>query len=206
MTRSTSASLTPRASICSRTILSRLAADGSAANHTSAAASIRCTTICITLPNVTPIAGARSTALRCAAPGPRVSATIKLVSPEVSSVSEVPTLSPPPDRIEQLYRELEDKIREYRPRDDLAPVEKAFRTAAELHKGQLRQSGEPYMVHPLMVAHILAGMRMDLVTIETGLLHDLVEDTRMTPDEIRKGFGDEVARCVDGVTKLSKLD
>jgi GTP pyrophosphokinase len=56
------------------------------------------------------------------------------------------------------------------------------------------------------VAHILAGMRMDLVTIETGLLHDLVEDTRMTPDEIRKGFGEEVARCVDGVTKLSKLD
>ena len=58
----------------------------------------------------------------------------------------------------------------------------------------------------IMVAHILACMRMDLVTIETGLLHDLVEDTRMTPDEIRKGFGDEVARCVDGVTKLSKLD
>src|ERR1035438_8922276 len=145
MTRSTSASLTPRALICSRTILSRLAAngsaaDGSAANHTSAAASIRCTTIWITLPNVTPIAGARSTALRCAAPGPRVSATIKLVSPEVSSVSEAPPASPPPDRIEQLYRELEDKIHEYRPRDDLVPVEKAFRTAAELHKGQLRQS------------------------------------------------------------------
>jgi GTP diphosphokinase / guanosine-3',5'-bis(diphosphate) 3'-diphosphatase len=52
------------------------------------------------------------------------------------------------------------------------------------------------MVHPLMVAHILAGMRMDLVTIETGLLHDLVEDTRMPPDEIRKGFGDEVAKRV----------
>jgi guanosine-3',5'-bis(diphosphate) 3'-pyrophosphohydrolase len=62
------------------------------------------------------------------------------------------------------------------------------------------------MVHPLMVAHILAGMRMDLVTIETGLLHDLVEDTRMTPDDIREGFGDAVAGCVDGVTKLSKLD
>jgi len=113
---------------------------------------------------------------------------------------------PPPDRIEQLFQELDGKIREYRPRDDLASVEKAFRTAAELHKGQLRQSGEPYMVHPLMVAHILAGMRMDLVTIETGLLHDLVEDTRVTPEEIRKAFGDEVARCVDGVTKLSKLD
>lgn len=128
------------------------------------------------------------------------------MSPEVTSVPDTPPVSPPPDRIEQLFQELSAKIREYRPRDDLAPVEKAFRTAAELHKGQLRQSGEPYMVHPLMVAHILAGMRMDLVTIETGLLHDLVEDTRVTPDEIRKGFGDEVARCVDGVTKLSKLD
>ena len=137
---------------------------------------------------------------------PPVSATIKAVSPEVSSAPDVPSVPPPPDRIEQLFQELETKIREYRPRDDLARIEKAFRLAADLHKGQLRQSGEPYMVHPLMVAHILAGIRMDLVTIETGLLHDLVEDTRMTPDEIRKGFGDEVARCVDGVTKLSKLD
>jgi len=128
------------------------------------------------------------------------------VSPEVTSVTPAPPVSPPPDRIEQLFQELCNKIREYRPRDDLSAVEKAFRTAAEFHKGQLRQSGEPYMVHPLMVAHILADMRMDQVTIETGLLHDLVEDTRMTPDEIRRGFGDEVARCVDGVTKLSKLD
>ena len=70
----------------------------------------------------------------------------------------------------------------------------------------MRDSGEPYMVHPLMVAHILADMRMDLVAIETGLLHDVVEDTSVTVDEIRKEFGDEVARCVDGVTKLSKLD
>jgi len=128
------------------------------------------------------------------------------VSPELSSSSQVPPVVPPPDRIEQLFQELEDKVREYRPRDDLSSMEKAFRTAAEFHKGQLRDSGEPFMVHPLMVAHILAGMRMDLVTIETGLLHDLVEDTRMTAEEIRAGFGEEVARCVDGVTKLSKLD
>src|SRR5579862_7147367 len=118
------------------------------------------------------------------------SATIKVVSPEVSSVPDPLPPTPPPDRIEQLFLELDAKIREYRPRDDLSPIEKAYRTAAELHKGQLRQSGEPYMVHPLMVAHILAGMRMDLVTIETGLLHDLVEDTRVTPDEIRKNFGE----------------
>jgi GTP diphosphokinase / guanosine-3',5'-bis(diphosphate) 3'-diphosphatase len=128
------------------------------------------------------------------------------VSPELSSPPQAPSVSPPPDRIEQLFHELDAKIREYRPRDDFSSIEKAFRTACELHKGQLRDSGEPFMVHPLMVAHILAGMRMDPVTIETGLLHDLVEDTRMTVDEIRKGFGEEVARCVDGVTKLSKLD
>jgi len=128
------------------------------------------------------------------------------VTPELSSPSTAAPISPPPDRIEQLFTELQAKIHEYRPRDDLSSVDKAFRTASEFHKGQLRDSGEPYMVHPLMVAHILAGMRMDLVTIETGLLHDLVEDTRITLDEIRKNFGDEVAGCVDGVTKLSKLD
>ncbi len=127
------------------------------------------------------------------------------MSPELSSPPSSPPLSPPADRIEQLFQELESKIREYRPRDDLSSVEKAFRIAADLHKAQVRDSGEPYMVHPLMVAHILAGMRLDMVTIETGLLHDLVEDTRMTVDDIRKGFGEEVARCVDGVTKLSKL-
>src|SRR5262249_9087603 len=66
--------------------------------------------------------------------------------------------------------------------------------------------GEPYLVHPLMVAHILADMRMDLIAMETGLLHDIVEDTSVTVDQVRKEFGDEVARCVDGVTKLSKLD
>ena len=128
------------------------------------------------------------------------------MTPELSSPAPVPSVSPPPDRIEQLFQELDAKIREYRPRDDFSSIEKAFRTACEFHKGQLRDSGESYMVHPLMVAHILAAMRMDPVSIETGLLHDLVEDTRMTVDEIRKGFGEEVARCVDGVTKLSKLD
>ncbi|HUI80134.1 MAG TPA: bifunctional (p)ppGpp synthetase/guanosine-3',5'-bis(diphosphate) 3'-pyrophosphohydrolase [Bryobacteraceae bacterium] len=113
---------------------------------------------------------------------------------------------PPPDPIEQLYRELEVKIREYRPKDDLAPLEKAFRFARQWHEGQMRSSGEPYMMHPLKVTHILADMRMDLVSMETGLLHDVVEDTSVTLDQVRKEFGDEVARCVDGVTKLSKLD
>ena len=108
--------------------------------------------------------------------------------------------------MEQLYRELEGKIREYRLKDDLSIIEKAFRFASQYHEGQTRDSGEPYMVHPLMVAHILADMRMDLVAIETGLLHDVVEDTSVTVEQVRKEFGDEVARCVDGLTKLSKLD
>jgi GTP pyrophosphokinase len=113
---------------------------------------------------------------------------------------------PPPDPVEQLYVELVAKIREYRPKDDLAPLEKAFRFALKYHQGQSRSSGEPYMMHPLMVAHILADMRMDVVAMETGLLHDVVEDTSVTVDQVRKEFGEDVARCVDGVTKLSKLD
>ena len=117
--------------------------------------------------------------------------------------------APPPepaDPVERLYRELEAKIREYRPKDDLAPLRKAFRFASQYHEGQTRDSGEPYMVHPVMVAHILADMRMDVVAMETGLLHDVVEDTSVTVEQVRKEFGEEVARCVDGVTKLTKLD
>ncbi len=123
-----------------------------------------------------------------------------------SPTQSTPVVPPPPDPVEQLYRELEAKIREYRPKDDLAPLEKAFRFARQWHEGQMRSSGEPYMVHPVKVTHILADMRMDLVAMETGLLHDVVEDTKVTVEQVRKEFGEEVARCVDGVTKLSKLD
>jgi guanosine-3',5'-bis(diphosphate) 3'-pyrophosphohydrolase len=112
---------------------------------------------------------------------------------------------PVPGVVEQLYSELEQKVRAARPKDDFSSLEKAYRMAAGAHKDQLRDSGEPYMVHPLQVTHILADMQMDLVCLETGLLHDTVEDTSVSLDEIRKNFGEEVARCVDGVTKLSKL-
>jgi GTP diphosphokinase / guanosine-3',5'-bis(diphosphate) 3'-diphosphatase len=106
----------------------------------------------------------------------------------------------------QLFAELEAKVREFRPKDDLAPLEKAYQFAREHHSRQKRDSGEPYMNHPLLVSHTLADMKMDLVCIETGLLHDVVEDTGASIEEIRKNFGEEVARCVDGVTKLGKLD
>ena len=108
-------------------------------------------------------------------------------------------------QVEQLYSTLMEKVRNLRPNEDLAPLEKAYRVAVEAHKGQTRISGEPYVVHPLHVTHILADMQMDLVCLETGLLHDTVEDTRLKLEDIERDFGDEVALCVDGVTKLSKL-
>ena len=105
-----------------------------------------------------------------------------------------------------LYRELEAKVREYRPADDLSELERAFLFARRRHEGQRRDSGEPYMAHPAMVSLILAEMRMDMVAMQTGLLHDVVEDTSVTVAEVRAEFGEEVARCVDGITKLTKLD
>jgi guanosine-3',5'-bis(diphosphate) 3'-pyrophosphohydrolase len=128
------------------------------------------------------------------------------VSSEPASLPAEALVQPPLDPVDQLYRELEAKIREYRPKDDLTSIEKARHFAARYHEGQTRDSGEPYMVHPIMVAHILADMRMDLTAVQTGLLHDVVEDTSVTVEQVRKEFGDEVARCVDGLTKLSKLD
>jgi GTP pyrophosphokinase len=109
------------------------------------------------------------------------------------------------DAVERLYSELAARIRELRPNEDLTPIEKAYRFAAERHREQKRISGEPYMIHPVMVARQLVEMNMDSVCIQTGLLHDVVEDTSAKIEDIRKMFGDEVARCVDGVTKLSKL-
>ncbi len=104
------------------------------------------------------------------------------------------------------FRDLEEKIRQTRPKEDLGLLRRAFEFAAERHRLQKRQSGEPFLTHPLEVAHILADMRMDLVSLATGLLHDVVEDTTATVPEVEKQFGKEVAHCVDGVTKLSKLD
>jgi len=118
----------------------------------------------------------------------------------------VAALAEPPPSVETLYRGLEAHLRETRPKEDLAPLERAYRFAADRHLGQMRVSGEPYMTHPLLVTRQLADMNMDMVCLQTGLLHDVVEDTSATIEEVRKEFGDEVARCVDGVTKLSKLD
>ncbi len=120
-------------------------------------------------------------------------------------------MSPPvaPDDLaicDALHEELAQKVRETRPKEDLAPLEKSYRFASQIHVGQKRDSGEPYMVHPLSVAIILADMRIDLVSIQAALLHDVIEDTHVSAADIRREFGDEVGRVVDGVTKLTKLD
>ncbi len=108
-------------------------------------------------------------------------------------------------QVEELYRTLEEKVRARRPNEDLSALDGAYRFAARAHEGQTRESGEPYISHPLAIAHLLADMQMDLVSIETGLLHDVLEDTKVKLEDIKEKFGEEVARCVDGVTKLSKI-
>ena len=130
------------------------------------------------------------------------------LTPEVSTVPAAPAPPPPtpPGPLDNELQKLLATVRDNRPKDDIAPVEKAFRFAAQYHAGQLRATGEPYLMHPLAVAQILADMRMDVVSIVTGLLHDIVEDTTVSAADVQKNFGDEVSRCVDGVTKLSKLD
>lgn len=107
-----------------------------------------------------------------------------------------------PDR---LYDVLIARIRKYHPSTDVTMIEKAYRLAAEAHGDQCRKSGEPYIVHPLWVAIILADLEMDKETIAAGLLHDVVEDTQINEKEIEKDFGGEVALLVDGVTKLGRL-
>lgn len=106
---------------------------------------------------------------------------------------------------EILYADLIKGIRRYHPSDDISMVEKAYQIAKEAHKEQKRKSGEPYIIHPLCVAIILADLEMDKETLEAALLHDVVEDTVMTLEELKGEFGDEVALLVDGVTKLTQL-
>ncbi len=104
-----------------------------------------------------------------------------------------------------LYEELIHRVRRYHPSDDISMIEKAYHTAAEAHKDQLRKSGEPYIIHPLNVAIILADLELDKETIVAGILHDVVEDTIMTEEDLKREFGDDVALLVDGVTKLEKI-
>jgi GTP diphosphokinase / guanosine-3',5'-bis(diphosphate) 3'-diphosphatase len=92
-----------------------------------------------------------------------------------------------------------------RPTEDLAPIKKAWEFCVHYHAGQMRASGEPYIIHPLEVAEVLAEMKLDATAIAAGLLHDAVEDTPVTSEEIATAFGDQVAHIVDGVTKIDKI-
>ena len=106
---------------------------------------------------------------------------------------------------EVLYQELISSVRKYHPSTDISMIEKTYKVASEAHKDQKRKSGEPYIIHPLCVAIILADLELDKETIVAGLLHDAVEDTWMTYEEVEKEFGGEVALLVDGVTKIGQL-
>src|SRR6204780_4658743 len=104
-------------------------------------------------------------------------------------------------RFEGLLRQVQAN----RSNDDVSLIRKAWEFCVQHHKGQMRASGEPYVIHPLEVAEVLAEMKMDSTAIAAGLLHDAVEDTPATSEEIETGFGDQVAHIVEGVTKIDKI-
>lgn len=117
------------------------------------------------------------------------------------SIKSIKEFSSPED----LYEELIASIRKYHPSADISLIEKAYHVAFEAHKGQVRKSGEAYIIHPLCVSIILAELELDKETIAAGLLHDVLEDTVMTDAEMKAEFGEEVLLLVDGVTKLQHL-
>lgn len=106
---------------------------------------------------------------------------------------------------DELYQGLIRRVHKYHPSDEISMIDKAYATACEAHKDQVRKSGEPYIIHPLCVAIILADLELDKETIIAGLLHDVVEDTIMTNEELKEQFGPDVELLVDGVTKLEQL-
>ena len=103
------------------------------------------------------------------------------------------------------FEDLERKVHQYYPSADLELLRKAYVFSAREHKGQVRQSGEPYLSHPLEVANILAEMKLDVSCVSVGLLHDVVEDTLTRIEKIREYFGDDIGHVVDGLTKISKI-
>jgi len=112
---------------------------------------------------------------------------------------------PTPDNYMLRLNDILQRIAGYHPDPDLDVIKKAYVYSAKVHQGQIRKSGEPYLTHPLAVAGILTELKLDEASIVTGLLHDTIEDTLATLDELRELFGDEIAQLVDGVTKLSQF-
>ncbi|WP_455714271.1 RelA/SpoT family protein [Anaerosporobacter sp.] len=127
---------------------------------------------------------------------------INIVSDDFSDITAPADFTAP----EVLYNKLIDTIRGYHPSADISMIEKAYNLAYNAHKDQKRKSGEPYIIHPLCVAIILAELELDKETIVAGILHDVVEDTVLTTEQITELFSEEVALLVDGVTKLTQLN
>ena len=121
-------------------------------------------------------------------------------------IDDIPLDPPKSNDPDELFEELKQCILRYHPSTDLSLIEKAYHVAKDAHKDQKRKSGEPYIIHPLCVAIILAQLELDKETIIAGLLHDVIEDTGVTGEEITKEFGEEVFLLVDGVTKLTQLN
>lgn len=121
-------------------------------------------------------------------------------------IDEAPLVLPSVTEPDELFEELKKCILHYHPSTDLSMVEKAYKVANAAHMNQKRKSGEPYIIHPLCVAIILAQLELDKETIIAGILHDVVEDTAVTSEELTAQFGEEVALLVDGVTKLTQLN
>ena len=126
---------------------------------------------------------------------------LRTMEKPVSVLTAPPSYTDP----EVLYQVLKDRILKYHPSDDMRMIDKAYETARFFHKDQKRKSGEPYIIHPLCVAIILAELELDKESIVAGLLHDVVEDTVMTTEDVRREFNAEVALLVDGVTKLTQI-
>ena len=121
-------------------------------------------------------------------------------------IDEAPLVPPETNDPKELHEVLKKCILQYHPSTDLSQIEKAYDVAFRAHADQLRKSGEPYIIHPLCVAIILAQLEMDKETIIAGLLHDVIEDTVVSKEDVIKEFGEEVALLVDGVTKLTQLN
>src|SRR3954454_3743007 len=132
---------------------------------------------------------------------PPARATVTLVAP--GELVELPK-PPGPPAIPQC--ELTRKILDYDPKADTGLIDAAYDLAAKAHSTQRRENGEPYFTHPVAVAGILAGYRLDVASIATALLHDVVEDTAFKLPDIERRFGKEIAGLVDGVTKLTRLE
>jgi guanosine-3',5'-bis(diphosphate) 3'-pyrophosphohydrolase len=126
-------------------------------------------------------------------------------APKGRLLSRLPFVSSPTDGDAQTLDALLRKVRSYNPKADVRTVQRAYEFADESHRGQLRKSGDPFIEHPLGVAHILADLGMDTTTLVAALLHDVVEDTELSVQEVERDFGEDVARIVDGLTKLDRI-